>query len=78
VSAIADRLRDVKPPKLGGCGVCNAYAGLLDGWDDDDLAALREQVNSKAGYKALGDALKGTGVSADSIRLHRSLKHGDG
>ena len=77
MSAIADRLREVKPP-LTGCGVCNAYAGKLPGWDQDDVDALRQQVNSEVGYKAIGAALKGTGVSADAIRTHRNLKHDDG
>jgi hypothetical protein len=75
VSAIAERLREIEPPNPTGCGVCNVYAGKMPGWDDDDAAALREQVNSEVGYKAIGAALKGTGVSADAVRLHRNGKH---
>ena len=75
MSAIADRLREVQPPVPKGCAVCHAYAGTLPNWDDEDAAELRRLVDSDTGYKAIGQALKGTGVSADSVRLHRNLKH---
>ena len=77
MGAFAATLREIPVREVvEGCAVCAAYKGNLPGWDAEDADALRVLVESETGYKVIGARIKGSGVSADAIRLHRREKHG--
>ena len=78
MGAMADRLAALSVDQVipDGCRVCLVYEGKMPDWDAEDADALRERVESKLGYKAIAVLIKGTGVSADAIRVHR--KHSGG